>query len=50
VTRVLDHPTGAAFLVEIKEACKEHVTDNASMRSVLRGEQVSAFVRELEHA
>jgi hypothetical protein len=48
--RLLEHPTGAAFLVEITEACATHASETERIRAVLRGELVSPFTRELENA
>ena len=48
--RLLEHPTGAAFLVEITEACTTHAGEIERIRAILRGEPVSVFTRELEKA
>jgi hypothetical protein len=45
--RMLDHPTGAAFLVQVFEPCASHRTESARVRAVSRGELVSPFTREL---
>ena len=41
--RLLTHPTGAAALVTVQQACDTHSGDH--VRSVPRGEMVSPFVR-----
>jgi len=48
--RLLEHPTGAAFLVEITEACSAHASEIERIRAIVRGESVSLFTRELEEA
>jgi hypothetical protein len=45
-TRLRDHPTGAAFLVEINDACAMHAADKERILAILRGEFVSPFTRE----
>lgn len=49
--RLLEHPTGAAFLVRIEQACESHPVDEPErIRAILRGELVSPFTRALEKA
>jgi hypothetical protein len=48
--KMLEHPTGAAFLVQITEACATHASEIERVRAILRGELVSPFTRELEKA
>ena len=43
-------PTGAAFLVQITEACTTHESEVERIRAILRGELVSLFTRGLEKA
>ena len=49
-SKLLEHPTGAAFLVEITEACTTHEGEVERIRAILRGEPVSLFTRQLEKA
>ena len=49
--RLLEHPTGAAFLVKIQQACQSHPADGPEgIRAVLRGELVSPFTKMVESA
>lgn len=47
-SRMLAHPTGAAFLMHIHQACDAHAGDK--LRSILKGELVSPFTRPLDKA
>jgi hypothetical protein len=48
VVRLLEHPTGAAFLVDIRRACDSHAGDQ--IRSIMRGELVSPLTKQLDQA
>ena len=43
--RLLPHPTGAAVAVTLVRPCNAHAGDPRRLRSVKKGELVSAFTR-----